>query len=280
MRIITENLTRDGRVTLTGYVQDPSVEMKALAKKPAVLVCPGGAYLFTSDREAEPIALAYAARGFQAFVLRYSVGKDACGCKPLQEASDAIGLMRRHAEAWHLDPDRIASVGFSAGGHLAAWVGLCGEHKPNAMILGYPGLELWKPSDERGTSPLQRSLLGDDYTDEQANALNLANHVTKASIPMFCWHTVEDVIIPSQSVLRFALAYADNGVPYELHLFQQGEHGLSLGTYVTANGRKAMTDGAAAKWLDMSVDWLFRHFGEPEIVDKPYEMPDFLRGIL
>jgi len=254
--------------------------MKAVAKKPAVLICPGGAYLFTSDREAEPIALAYAAKGFQAFVLRYSVGKEACYCKPLQEASLAIKLMREHADTWHIDPNRIASVGFSAGGHLAAWVGLCGEHKPNAMILGYPALELWKPGDEPGVNPLQQSLLGDDYQEGQAEVLNLAMHVTNTAIPMFCWHTQEDVLVSSQSVLRFARAYADSGALYELHIFQQGEHGLSLGTYITANGRKAMTNTTVAKWLDMSVDWFFRNFGEPEIVDKPYEMPDFLQNIV
>lgn len=271
MKIIRETLTPDGRVTLTGYIQEPSEEMCAVARKPAVLVCPGGAYLFTSDREAEPIALAYVAKGFQAFVLHYSVGKDAVGCKPLKEASQAIALMRENAKAWHLDPDKIASIGFSAGGHLAAWVGLCGENKPNAMILGYPGVEITRPRAQDMPNPLRDSLLGEDFTQEQADALNLINHVDKDAVPMFCWHTTEDVLIPSQSILRFAMAFAEAGVPYELHMFQKGEHGLSLSTYVTANGRKAMCDGVAAAWLDMSVDWFFRNFGEPEIVDKPYE---------
>ena len=81
MKIVRHNLSPDGRVYLTGYIQEPSKELKDVANKPAVLVLPGGAYIFTSDREAEPIALAYSAKGFQTFVLRYSVGKYANGCK-------------------------------------------------------------------------------------------------------------------------------------------------------------------------------------------------------
>lgn len=271
MQIIRENLTPDGRVTLTGYLQETSAEMPEMAVKPAVLVCPGGAYLFTSDREAEPVALAYVAKGFQAFVLRYSVGKDAAGCKPLREASEAIRLMRQNAEAWRLDAQKIASVGFSAGGHLAAWVGLCGEHKPNAMILCYPGVEIARPRSADQPNPLRDALLGEGATPAQAEALNLAQYVDAASVPMFCWHTAGDALIPSASILRFAAAYAEAGAPYELHIFQEGEHGLSLGTYVTANGRKAMCDAAAADWFEMSIAWFFHNLGEPKIEDKPYE---------
>lgn len=266
MLIIQEKVLDGSAATLVGYVQQPSEEMPDVARKPAVLVCPGGAYLFTSEREAEPIALSYAARGFQAFVLWYSTGKAANGRMPLREASAAIALMRKNAEIWHLLPDQIATVGFSAGGHLAAWVGLCGEERPNAMVLCYPGLEL---SGRPG--PLVDALLGGDAREEDARALDLYRHVRRDSIPMFCWNTADDALIPSPSVLRFALAYAENGAPYELHTFLSGEHGMALATPVTANGRRSMVDDAAARWLDMSVDWLWRCFGAPPVADKPYE---------
>jgi acetyl esterase/lipase len=278
MKIFTEYLSDDKQVTLTCYVQEPSREMKTTAEKPAVLVIPGGAYLFTSDREAEPIALAYASRGFQAFVLWYSTGKRAAGCKPLNEASKAIGLIRQNAEKWHVVPDKIVTCGFSAGGHLSAWVGLCGENKPNGMIICYGATEIFSPEQEREhaekgeKNPLISSLLGSNYSEEEAEALNLSNHVNKDSIPMFSWGTVEDVLVKAPGILKFTQAYAEAERPFELHLFQYGEHGLALSNYVTANGRKSMVEPAVEGWLDMSVNWFHRNFGEPVIVDKPYEM--------
>lgn len=249
--------------------------MADMAKKPAVLVCPGGAYLFTSAREGEPIALAYAARGFQAFVLWYSVGKDAVGCKPLLEASAAIALMRKNAEVWHLDANKIATVGFSAGGHLAAWVGLCGENKPNAMVLCYPAVEL--APEVAGKNPLVGSLLGEDYAKEDAKQLNLPAQVKGDSVPMFVWGTVEDALIPVSSLVRLCAAYAEAKRPFETHLFQQGEHGMALANHVTANGRKSMVDAAAAAWVEMSVEWLYRNFGRPEITDKPHAIAESLK---
>jgi acetyl esterase/lipase len=257
-----------------------------MSKKPAVLVLPGGAYLFTSDREAEPIALAYAAKGFQAFVLRYSTHERATGKKPLAEASKAIGLIRKNAEKWHVMEDKIVTCGFSAGGHLSAWVGLCGENKPNAMILCYPAVELFSPERERELEAegkpnlLINALLGNGYTDEEADSLNLIKYVGADSIPMFCWSTTEDVLTKASPILAFSKAYADAERPFELHMYQYGEHGMSLANFLTANGRKAMTDPQAETWMDMSVKWLYRNFGEPVIEDKPFEMiPGLVPGM-
>jgi acetyl esterase/lipase len=271
MQIITEYINNDKQVTLTGYIQTPSPEMKSIEKKPAVLVLPGGAYLFTSDREAEPIALAYAAKGFQAFVLRYSTYKRAHGLKPLAEASAAIGLIRKNAEKWHVIENQIITCGFSAGGHLSGWVGLCGENKPNGMILCYPATQLYFPNNDNEHNPILNALLGNNYAPEAAEALNLTNHVTADSIPMFCWSTVEDLLVKASNSLSISQAYAELKRPFELHLYQFGEHGLALSNYVTANGRKAMTEPQAEGWLDMSVKWFHRNFGEPVIEDKPYE---------
>jgi len=269
MKVVKYNLSDDGSVYLTGYIQEPSKELKTVATRPAVLVLPGGAYLFTSDREAEPIALAYAAQGFQAFVLRYSVGSRAVGCKPLKEASDAMGIIRANAEEWYVIPNKIAVCGFSAGGHLAAWVGLKGENRPNAMILAYPAVELVKEGMTH--DGIVRILLGENYTREEAEKLNLYHYVDGNAIPMFCWHTVEDLLVDVNGVLRFISKYAEYKRPFECHIFQQGEHGLSLALPITANGRMSMADSHAAKWFEMSVEWLYRTFGKLELMDKRHE---------
>ena len=269
MQIFTEYLTDDKQVTLTSYIQEPSEEMATKAKKPAVLILPGGAYLFTSDREAEPIALAYASKGFQTFVLRYSVDKRAQVLKPLAEASAAIGLIRKNAEKWHVIEDQILTCGFSAGGHLSAWVGLCGENKPNAMILCYPAVEIFTPriaADKNVGSRMLQSLLGDEYTNEEAEALNLAQYVDSNSIPMFCWSTADDEPIKAATVLNFAHAYAKAERPFELHIYQWGEHGLALSNHITANGRKSMVEPAAEPWIDLSVKWFHRNFGTDTLV--------------
>lgn len=269
MQIINEYLSDDKEITLTGYIQTPSREMACLSKKPTVLILPGGAYFFTSDREAEPIALAYAAKGFQTFVLRYSTHKKAKGRKPLIEASAAIGLIRKNAEQWHVLADQIFTCGFSAGGHLSGWVGLCGENKPNGMILCYPAVKLSEPSNDH--KPIVNLLLGNEYSQEEAETLNLVNHVNSDSIPMFCWSTAEDVLTKASPILEFTKAYADSGRPFELHLYQHGEHGLALANHLTASGRKAMVQPQVEEWLDLSVKWIHRNFGEPVIEDKPYE---------
>jgi len=266
MQIITENLSEDKSITLTGYIQMPSNEMANKSEKPAILVLPGGGYLFTSDREAEPIALAYASKGFQTFVLRYSVGAKAVKNKPLSEASEAIGLIRKNAEKWHVKKDRILTCGFSAGGHLSAWVSLCGEHKPNGMILCYPALELHSPEIEKAwdlrgePNMVVQALLGENYGEDEAEALNLAKYIKPNPIPMFCWSTSEDTITMASPILNFIKTYADAGGHFELHMYQRGVHGLSLANHLTASGNDLLIEPQAEGWVDLSVNWFEQVF--------------------
>lgn len=273
MKMVEMNFTGNGRVKLTGYIQEPSQEMGTVAKKPAVLIFPGGGYAFLSDREAEPLALAYAAQGFQTFVLRYSVGKHAAGFQPLKEASLAVGLIREHADEWHVIPDQIAVCGFSAGGHLACAVGLQGEHRPNALILSYPAIDLGGAEEAKAArNQIVETLLGKaDYTQEEMDVLNLHKHVTKEAPPAFIWTTGEDELVIVEHTLKLVAEYAAQKRPFEYHVFQKGEHGLSLAQPWLANGRKSMVDAHAAKWFEWSVEWLRSNFGELEVVDKPFE---------
>jgi len=113
-------LNAERNVSLTAYLHAVGGEFGNIPKRPAILVLPGGGYAMCSDREADPVALAYLQAGYQAFVLRYSVGKDAAWPNPLDDYEQAMKLIRSKAEEWNLYPDKVAVIGFSAGGHLAA----------------------------------------------------------------------------------------------------------------------------------------------------------------
>ena len=130
------NLTVPGHedATLEGYILDCEITLGQDTNRPAVIVCPGGGYLYCSPREAEPVALAYAARGIHAFILRYSTGWAAQGFVPLEEIDWVIGYVRENAEKWHIDPEKILTCGFSAGGHLALAAGVMAKNRPKNCI--------------------------------------------------------------------------------------------------------------------------------------------------
>lgn len=139
-----EQLDLPGGGLLTVYLRDCVETMPLAMERPLVLVVPGGGYSHLSAREGDPVALQFAAAGYHTAVLRYAVGDDAAHGLPLRQLAAAIGLVRQHAAAWHVQPDKIAVCGFSAGGHLAlsgavlAVPGLPDLPRPNAVILGYP----------------------------------------------------------------------------------------------------------------------------------------------
>lgn len=265
MKVSVQPLTEDRDVTLTSYIQEPSKDLENVQNRPAVLVFPGGAYLMTSDREAEPIALAYAAEGFQAFVLRYSVGERARGFRPLQEAELALSRIRGRADQWHVIPDQVAVCGFSAGGHLAGAVGLFGKERPDAMILSYPAVDLGDAANPlTAKNPLVQSLIGPDYTQADLDAYSLHKQVSSAAPPLFMWHTAGDRLVRLHHTLKLANAYADQGLDFEYHVFQEGVHGLSLAKDITANGMQGMVEPRCQSGLPMSVAWLRCQFGTPD----------------
>ena len=135
--IITLNAERN--VTLTAYIQETEGEF-LFTKRPAILVMPGGGYAMCSDREADPVALAFMKAGYQAFILRYSTGKHRAWPNPLEDYEQAMELIKEKADVWLLDADRIAAVGFSAGGHLCACAATIAKNKPAAAILVYPAI--------------------------------------------------------------------------------------------------------------------------------------------
>ena len=262
---------------LDGYILDCAITFGQDRARPAVLVCPGGGYVYCSPREGEPVALSYAARGFHAFVLTYSTGWDAAGFSPLEEVSWAIGYIREHAGEWNVAPDKIAVCGFSAGGHLALSSGILAENKPNAMILGYPATSC---PNMPGMNFMLKLLMGrQEVTDEDAQRMDLVPQITKNAPPVFLAATAEDMLT-GYGALPVAKKYSDLGMPYELHVFQFGPHGYSLANEVTADGSSQVIDPAFAQWQELSVQWLHRIFGKLEFTDKSTsKMMDYMRDL-
>lgn len=300
-------------VTLTTYVLEDSPEMLAGKKRPAVLICPGGAYLNCSDREGEPVALRFASMGYHAFVLRYSVygeGKEIDYSKlsegmpvkeqtqypmPMREIGQAMLLMREHSDAWRLDAERIAICGFSAGAHNCAmyetnwnqpviyeYLKTTPEQiRPAAVILGYTLSDyLFMKGCLKDQDPMALGLfsacnvsfLGEaEPSDERLALVSPALHVTKQTPPTFLWATAGDNLVPVQHSIRMAHALADHGVPFEMHIFEEGDHGLAMADQTSAASLTQVNEDAA-KWSGLADAWLKKRFA----LDLP-EMTEFER---
>lgn len=251
--------------TLDGYILDCYGMLGQYDKRPAIVVCPGGGYVYCSRAEGEPVAMAYAARGFHTFVLRYSTGHDAAGLAPLKEVSWVIGYIREHAEQWHVDPEKIVTCGFSAGGHLALSAGLLAENKPNAMILGYP---LTSTPNLPGSNFVLKLLEGkNDVTNEDADKYDLPARVTKDAPPVFVVATCEDVLT-SFCTMALVNRYSALGLKFELHIYQHGPHGYSLANETSSDGSSRYMNAAFAQWHGLSVEWLHKIFGPLTYEDK------------
>lgn len=250
---------KDGfRTTMDTYIIDGS------KKRAAVLICPGGGYSFTSEREAEPIALKFNAAGFHAFVLYYSVFPR-LHPQPLIDLSRSICIIRDNAEVWNVYTEKIAVCGFSAGGHLAASLGVhwdkpylknlpgikIEKNFPNALILCYPVIT----SGEFAHRGSFENLLGNNASEGLLYEMSLENQVSKSTPPAFIWHTFEDSIVPLENSLLFAKKMREVGIPFELHVYPKGPHGLSLATAETENDSIG-SDSHVATWFNLCVEWL------------------------
>lgn len=242
--------------TLTTYIIDETrIDVKR--KRPAVIICPGGGYTNCCPREGEPVALMFNAAGYHAFVLNYSVAPHVFP-RALEEVSDSIKLIRKNADEWNVNENQIVVCGFSAGGHLAASIGTLwntekaikcenGGNKPNGLILCYP------VTDPKWHFGSYKNLLGSDTPDEEMlEYLTLHKRVSKDTPKTFLWHTFSDGGVNCNSSLYFAQALRDNGIPFEMHIYPEGPHGLSTATPETCPEDYPHV----ATWGNLACEWL------------------------
>ena len=251
----------DAAVFLEAFV----AEKPGTRKQRALLILPGGGYTgLAFDREGEPIALAFMPHGYNAFVLHYSVARRAAYPEQLREVAMAIKHIKDNAENYNINPNELFCVGFSAGGHLAASAGVFwkrsevtegldmpyGYNRPTGVLPIYPVINYG------GHAGSFRNLLCDDDPSEKALAhVEVDRHVDADSAPAFLMHTADDPVVDVRNTLSLALAYTNAGVPYELHVYPHGAHGVALGNEVTECGNPDWNDAAIAKWVEHAVYW-------------------------
>lgn len=242
--MITETLilNPERNVTLTAYTQAVGGSFSHIPKRPAVLVIPGGGYQYCSNRESDPVAFAYLQAGYQAFVLHYSVGKDALWPNPLEDYEQAMELIRANADQWNLYPDKIAVIGFSAGGHLAACAATMSRNRPNAAILGY-------------------AVTGEDVKGCNPTAPSAVAAVDEKTCPCFIFATRTDEIVPVENSVDFMQAMIRAGVSFESHIYSYGPHGFSTGdTCVFEPSR--LHSRRVPGWVADSIGWLKEILGD------------------
>ena len=253
----------EGKIpTLTSYITDST------RTKPAIIICPGGGYQHVSDREAEPVALQFLAKGYQAFILRYSVN----GIRhpqPLLDIAKAIKIVRDYGEEWKVDPNKVVVLGFSAGGHVAASISVHWDKdimreklksdaervKPNGTILCYPVISFQEFAHQGSVN----YLLGENADEEIKEKMSLHKQVGFHTPPTFVWHTVTDASVPVENSLLYISALQKHHIPFEAHLYDKGVHGLSLAEKETSEGRKELVDAHIAPWIDLAHEWIQRN---------------------
>ena len=241
-----------------GYLQDDYDTLAAHKVRPALVICPGGAYRWRSPREKDPPAFEFLAMGYQVFILEYFCAEQAGEYRPLRQLAETVRVLRENHEAWHIDPDKIAVLGFSAGGHLAAslgalWndpeLGLPAQARPDALVLCYPVVSTKEFAHEES---VQWATGGDETLREK---LHLWDRVTPDFPPAFLWHGGEDESVPPENSLLLAVELKRHGVPLEYHLFGSGAHGIS-----TCTREVETPDEVCRVWLPLCKTWLNRRF--------------------
>jgi len=268
---------------------------------PAIIVCPGGAYMFFSKKnEGDAVAMNFAAAGYQVFMLKYTTGID-CEGQPCQypaqllDFGKAILTIRENAKEWNVDVDKIGVCGFSAGAHLCATLATRWHEpvlsdyykvdpevfKPAFAILGYPLTDYVYQEEYNATQPVNPMLVmsnkfyfGTEHpTREQLENQSPVLHISENTPPIFLAHAKNDTMVPVVHSLRMATALQEAGIPYELHIFSHGEHGFNIGIPVDKSEYRIDTYKACHEWIQLALKWALQII-EPSLEEHDLSAAD------
>lgn len=268
-----ETMLDGTKVRLTAYLHEDETV------RPTMLVCPGGGYTAHAAHEGEPVAMHWYALGYQVFILYYTIGETDSVSLALREIARTMAHIRANAGEWHVDAEKIAVIGFSAGAHLCANLsvhahdtaflaetGLESEQiAPNTCLLIYPALDmrlLMEHAREDRRPTWKRVMLGVENdgvpTDEDYLRASPNLHVTENVAPTFLSHSYSDQTVSVLHSVNYAQRLAECGVPFEMHISEDGWHGYAMCLY---HGTDRPGRDACAQWIPAAERWLRKRFG-------------------
>lgn len=274
------------------YSLDSAISYKVHKRRPAMIICPGGAYLISAIKEGEAVATQFLSQGYSCFVLRYStflknresiasdspdIDENAYYPQQILQLLETIHLIRENADTWNIDIDAIFATGFSAGGHIVGTVATRwndpyfieklsftpngNELKLAGCVLGYPMLEgplIDHPNVELRTQSKLMELCLYGHTNPttiEMEKLELIQFISKDTSPVFAWHTTGDEVTSAKLTTNYIAAVQEHGVEAEYHLFSGGQHGLSISNKLYAKN-DSENNSRIAEWLPLVYNWL------------------------
>ena len=229
-------LCEERNVTLTAYLQEVGGRIRRDPQTARGADSPGRGYSMCADLEADPVAFPYLKAGYQVFVLRYSVKKDALWPQPLEDYDAAMDLIRSRAQEWKLYPDKIAVIGFSAGGHLAGAAATMAKNRPAAAILGY-------------------AVLNEDVKGCNKSAPSVVDAVDDDTCPCFLFASRTDNLVPIANTIEFMQALDRHDISFESHVYAYAPHGFSTCDSSVQDKDTSMCD-RIPDWVADSIGWL------------------------
>lgn len=277
---------------LETFIMDSQISYNVYKKRPAIIICPGGGYMIHATKESEPVAITFMEKGYNCFILKYSVAIDRDNPDselnpyakypiPVLQLMESIHIIKENAESWYIDKEQIYLMGFSAGGHVCASLGVRWndmelinklsfvpknqELKPSGMVLGYPMLadnskefyQLNNRSHNNKSAEIMKEVLYQTKvpTQEQEESINLINYISKDTIPTFIWHSTDDSVVDSTNSTKFINKLMSYGVSCEYHLFGHGNHGKSLASRLISMTEYEI-DNHLNLWITLANYWM------------------------